>query len=220
MNEPKLFEEPELTEAEENNALMPFTSANDTSGRWRWKNIRGFFASLHRRNPLEAVWDDTTLYETTDANAHDRDFSETFNLDIRSGANRHSFADGYTFFEILLCEEFNRNDPLNQITIPPIPANTLNNSSTTAPVGIMSFQDDLTTLVGVNVCLFAKRSNTSFSVAVRDQNSYSTSTGNDLYLCYPKNCRQKTDCPSVNIVDTKGDSVPTLHYLDSVEIFV
>ena len=99
MNEQKLFERPELTEGEEDEALIGFISDDDTSGRWRWKNIRGFFASLHRRNPLEVVWEETTLFEPATP-VQDDDFSDTFNLDIRQGANRHSFADGYTHFKI------------------------------------------------------------------------------------------------------------------------
>ena len=97
MNEPKLFQEPELTQAEEGEALMLFVNDDDTSGRWRWKRIRGFFESLHRRNPLEVVWDKTTLYAPSQP-VRDTDFSETYNLDIRQGANRHSFADSYTHF--------------------------------------------------------------------------------------------------------------------------
>ena len=180
MNEPKLFEQDELTEAEEDDALMLFVNDNDTSGRWRWKKIRGFFASLHRRNPLEVVWDDTTLYtNTTDS---DRDFSETLNLDIRTGSTRHSFADGYTFFEVTLCSSSNPNSPLEHFKIPPIPSNTLNASSVAAPITLMSFQDAGTTIATVNNALFGKRSNTSFGIGVRDSTSWIGTSSESLLI--------------------------------------
>ena len=105
MNEPKLFGQPELTEAEEDEALMAFNSANDVSGRWRKKKIGAFAESLHRENPLEVVWDDTTLFEDYTspprfqrASTTTYFVSTTHNLDIRTGSTRHSFADGYTHF--------------------------------------------------------------------------------------------------------------------------
>ena len=106
MADKKLWEQPELTQAEEDDALMAFTSADDVSGRWRKKKIGAFAESLHRENALAVVWEDTTLFEdytspprfiresgTTIFSA-----SETHILDIKSGVNRHSFADGYTHF--------------------------------------------------------------------------------------------------------------------------
>ena len=47
-NEPKLFEQDELTQAEEDEALMAFNSTTGVSGRWRWKKIGAFAESLHR----------------------------------------------------------------------------------------------------------------------------------------------------------------------------
>ena len=73
MNEPKLFEQDELTEAEEDEALMAFNSATGVSGRWRKKKIGKFAESLHRENPLEVVWENTTLYEDS-SGVSDNDF--------------------------------------------------------------------------------------------------------------------------------------------------
>ena len=105
MADKKLWEQTELTQAEEENALMAFTSADDASGRWRKKKIGKFAESLHRENPLEVVWDDTTLFEDYSSPPQFERASGTtiftttsHNLDIRQGANRHSFADGYTHF--------------------------------------------------------------------------------------------------------------------------
>ena len=182
MNDPKLFQEPELTEAEEDDALMLFVNDNDTSGRWRWKRIRGFFASLHRRNPLEVVWDDTTLYANNTPNTdRDLDFSETFNLDIRQGANRHSFADGYTFFEIAIHSSGVIND-FERVTIPPIPSNTLNASSVSQPITLMTFQDSGTSFATVNNIFFGKRSNTSFGIGVRDEAVWTSTDANHCQI--------------------------------------
>ena len=106
MADKKLWEQTELTEAEEDDALMAFTSANDASGRWRKKKISKFAESLHRENPLEVVWDDTTIFEdySSPSTRFERASGTTIfattthNLDIKSGVNRHSFADGYTHF--------------------------------------------------------------------------------------------------------------------------
>ena len=155
MNEPKLFERPELTEAEEDNALMPFVSENDTSGRWRWKNIRGFFASLHRRNPLEVVWEETTLYEPTTP-VLDDNYAITYNLDIRQGANRHSFADGYTHFKIFWAPTaVNFIEKISIYTL--IDAKSVMDSTQTAPLNFIRTDSKISN--------FARNSNTSFKIS-------------------------------------------------------
>ena len=175
MNDPKLFERPELTEAEEDNALMPFISEDDTSGRWRWKNIRGFFASLHRRNPLVIQQERTTIFEST-AGVNDRDFSETYNLDIRQGANRHDFTDGYSFFEFYTQRGQNTSNLVDNRTVPTLILATLVLNATES--------DSLEIFNGYNLTYthdildrFAKNSDTSFKLAGIDTNGTARVSG-------------------------------------------
>ena len=158
MNEPKLFEQDELAEGEEDEALMLFVNDDDTSGRWRWKNIRGFFASLHRRNPLEVVWDKTTLYAPATP-VRDYDFSDTYNLDIRQGANRHSFADGYSHFIFYLTNNSSAPDRGRYPLF--IDSDSILNASETSP---HNFFTVLASTMRMTLTNFAFQSNTSFKL--------------------------------------------------------
>ena len=175
MNEPLLFERPELTEAEEDNALMPFTSENDTSGRWRWKNIRGFFASLHRRNPLVIQQETTTIFEST-AGVNDADFSETYNLDIRQGANRHDFTDGYSFFEFYIQRGQNTSNLEENKTVPTlILATSVLNATESDSLQIFNgYRNNITIDV---LDRFAKNSDTSFKLAGVDTGTTARTSG-------------------------------------------
>ena len=163
MNEQKLFEQNELTEAEEADALIGFVSDDDTSGRWRWKKIRGFFASLHRRNPLVLQQEPTTIFEST-AGVNDADFSETYNLDIRQGANRHDFTDGYSFFEFYIQRGQNTSNLEENKTVPTlILATSVLNATESDSLQIFNgYRNDITIDV---LDRFAKNSDTSFKLA-------------------------------------------------------
>ena len=164
MNEPKLFGQPELTEAEEDEALMAFNSANDVSGRWRKKKIGAFAESLHRENALAVVWDDTTLFE--DYSSPSTQFerastttifhaSETHNLDIKSGVNRHSFADGYTHFVFYVNGDSTPDARRDAKFIVIAPEVVDSSEASPARLGVIDFS-------GNKMLAITKSSNTSF----------------------------------------------------------
>ena len=162
MADKKLWEQTELTQAEENNALMAIVSADDASGRWRWKKIGKFFASLHRKNPLEVVWDDTTIFEDytsppqfSRASTTTIFTTTTHNLDIRQGANRHSFADGYTHF-VFYVNNDSTPDPRRDTKFTVI-APEITESSETSPARALSVPGDTSFILAIT-----EVSNTSF----------------------------------------------------------
>lgn len=98
-----LKDEPILSASEFENAILGAISDGTARGRVRQLGIALLHQALQATNPLELSVETTTLYERTDnASLPISSITVPVNLDIKQGATRHNFTDGYfafTFFE-------------------------------------------------------------------------------------------------------------------------
>ena len=153
-----LSQEPNLARGEEPTAFMGFISEGGLAGRVRKLLIAKFAEVLHRRNPLVLVQEPTTIFESS-TGVRDSDFSETYNLDFKSGSSgpRHNFTDNYSFFELYFQRSTsgsaanNRDDPTLITSV------SVNSATQSDSLQIFN--------TGVGANRFAKNSDTSFKLA-------------------------------------------------------
>ena len=160
--------QPELTQTEEEEGLIPISSAPDPSGRWRWKTIKGFAESLFRRNPQVVVWEKTTLFDGDAQGNQGIENNTIYNLDFESGNSgpRHDFTDAYTHFLIKI--------GWNTLFFSPfLPAPALLESSTSDPLWLSVISAGGVSGIPAGI---AKVSDTSFRVGLNTPVNTGTNT--------------------------------------------
>ena len=97
-----LKDEPILSASEFADAILGAISDGTTGGRARQLGIALLHKALQAVNPLQFIFEDVTLYERTASSGVPLSSNTVpIQLDIKEGATRHNFNDGYfafTFF--------------------------------------------------------------------------------------------------------------------------
>ena len=97
-----LKDEPTLSDSEFEDAILGAISDGTAQGRARQLGIALLHQALQEVNPLQLTVESTTLYERTAiTDLPASSLTTPINLDIKEGATRHNFNDGYfafTFF--------------------------------------------------------------------------------------------------------------------------
>ena len=154
----------ELTESEEQTALMPLVRGPANTDNVVHETIADFAESLHAENPIEVAWKEDTLWEDYQTPIQIGS-STIYSLNFKSGnaGTRHNFSDGYVFFRFHL----NSNTPVHEDSFNSylIPASKILNSSETEPANINGTPTYSTNFGAfLSSGNFAKITNTSFKV--------------------------------------------------------
>ena len=97
-----LKDEPILSPSEFADAILGAISDGTTTGRARQLGIALLHQALQAVNPLQLLIEDVTLYDRkTSADLAVSSKTVPVQLDIRTGATRHNFNDGYFAFTFL-----------------------------------------------------------------------------------------------------------------------
>ena len=162
---------PDLDITEEEDALVGAVEDKTRNSRGRKQTFAQRFASLWRRNNLVATWEETTLFDGDAQNDRhlalkDNANAALYNLDIKQGATRHNFRDGYTHFRFIVGAGFTYNtDKYGQEVSIFQPAPALLNSSTGAPLWLAHLRTTVSNNL-LNTLGIAIESDTSFRVGL------------------------------------------------------
>ena len=184
-----LKDEETLAESEESTALLGAVSDATPAGEVRNQTIAQRAESLHRQNPMEVMWEPTTLFEDLTSDAPlDNDFSETYNLDFKSGNSgpRRDFSDGYAFFEIYFAHKF-RSTSSNDFDSIDLDSKEFNahrmlNSTEDAPLVVFTYGQFAGSGLSRYLLLFTRNSDTSFKIATRQIDESPDSSSTNMYI--------------------------------------